>query len=185
MKWLLTRLQYVWRRHGISGLTPLLIRNIAYYARHLRNYAFGKGKVVDPFDQQYGVETSSLASLSSLDMLQHPDAVYAGPYAPSSVPQVRTLIEKLDIEIDRFIFIDFGSGKGECCSWPPSSRSGKLSAWSSRGNCMRLPFATSPDFQRISFIVVPLEAFWTMPQLLFCRPRIWYVISTIHLNRRS
>ena len=112
MKWLLTRLQYVWRRHGISGLTPLLIRNIAYYARHLGNYTFSKGKVVDPFDQQYGIDTSGLVSLNSLDMLQHPNAVYAGPYAPSSVPQVRTLIEKLDIEIDRFIFIDFGSGKG-------------------------------------------------------------------------
>jgi len=112
MKWLLTRLQYVWRRHGISGLPPLLIRTIAYYARHLRNYAFSKGKVVDPFDQQYGIDTSGLVSLNSLDMLQHPNAVYAGPYAPSSVPQVRTLIEKLDIEIERFIFIDFGSGKG-------------------------------------------------------------------------
>jgi len=112
MKWLLTRLQYVWQRHGISGLTPLLIRNIAYYARHLGNYTFSKGKVVDPFDQQYGIDTSGLVSLNSLDMLQHPNAVYAGPYAPSSVSQVRTLIEKLDIEIDRFIFIDFGSGKG-------------------------------------------------------------------------
>jgi hypothetical protein len=112
MKWLLTRLQYVWRRHGISGLTPLLIHNIADYTRHLRNYTVSKGKVVDPFDQQYGIDTSGLVSLNSLDMLQHPNAVYAGPYGPSSVPQVRALIEKLDIEIDRFIFIDYGSGKG-------------------------------------------------------------------------
>ena len=112
MRWLLTRLQYVWRRHGISGLVPLLIRNIAYYARHLRNYAFSKEKAVDPFDQQYGIDTSGVISLSSLDVIQHPNAVYAGPYAPSSAGQVRTLIEKLDIEIDRFIFIDYGSGKG-------------------------------------------------------------------------
>ncbi len=112
MRWLFTRLQYVWRRHGITGLVPLLIRNIAYYVRHLRNYAFSKEKAVDPFDQQYGIDTSGLASLSSLDMLQHPNAVYAGAYAPSSVSQVRTLVEKLDIKIDRFIFIDFGSGKG-------------------------------------------------------------------------
>src|SRR4051794_36187819 len=112
MNWLLIRAQYVWRRHGLSGLVPLLIRNIAYYARHFRNYAFGRGKVVDPFDQQYGIDTSGLVSLSSLDMLQHPNVVYAGPYGPSSVPQVKGLIEKLSIEINRFIFIDFGSGKG-------------------------------------------------------------------------
>src|SRR5689334_17659873 len=99
MKWLLIRAQYVWRRHGVSGLVPLLIRNIAYYARHFRNYTFGTGKVVDPFDRQYGIDTSGLVSLSSLDILQHPNAIYAGPYAPSSVSQVRTLIEKLDIEI--------------------------------------------------------------------------------------
>ena len=112
MKWLLTRLQYVYRRHGIIGLAPLLIRNIAYYGRRLRSYEFNKGKVVDPFDRQYGIDTSGLVSLSSLDVIQHPNAVYANPYQPSSVPQVRALIEKLGIEIDRFIFIDFGSGKG-------------------------------------------------------------------------
>src|ERR1044071_1905777 len=83
MNWLLTRAQYVWRRHGPSGLVPLLIRNIAYFARHFRHYAFGKGKVVDPFDRQYGVDTSGLASLNSLDMIRHPNAVYASPYAPS------------------------------------------------------------------------------------------------------
>jgi hypothetical protein len=67
---------------------------------------------VDPFDQKYGTETGGYRDIRSLDVITLPAARYAGRYEPSSAGLVCSELKKLQTDLARFTFIDFGSGKG-------------------------------------------------------------------------
>jgi len=89
----------------------LVAYNIAHHIRSLNR----RGQVtqqVDPFDQKYGAETGGYRDIRSLDVITLPAARYAGRYEPSSAELVRSELEKLQIDPERFTFVDFGSGKG-------------------------------------------------------------------------
>jgi len=108
---LLAQLRYAWDRHGLIGFVWLVAHNIAHHIRSLNR----RGHVtqqVDPFDQKYGAETGGYRDIRSLDVITLPAARYAGRYEPSSAGLVHSQIEKLQIDLERFTFIDFGSGKG-------------------------------------------------------------------------
>ncbi len=106
-----TRLGYAWRRHGLIGFTWLIGHNIKYDVR--RWYQSAKiSPQTDLFDEKYGTETRGLRDIGSLDVIALPTARYAERYEPSSAELVRSQLEKLEIDYQRFSFIDFGSGKG-------------------------------------------------------------------------
>jgi SAM-dependent methyltransferase len=107
----LAQLRYAWDRHGLIGFVWLVAYNIAHHIRSLNR----RGQVtqqVDPFDQKYGAETGGYRDIRSLDVITLPAARYAGRYEPSSAELVRSELEKLQIDPERFTFVDFGSGKG-------------------------------------------------------------------------
>ena len=107
----LAQLRYAWDRHGIIGFVWLVVYNIAHHIRSLNQ----RGQVtqqIDLFDQKYGTQTGGYRDIRSLDVVTLPAARYAGRYEPSSAELVRSELEKLQIDPERFTFIDFGSGKG-------------------------------------------------------------------------
>jgi hypothetical protein len=107
----LAQLRYAWDRHGLIGFVWLVGYNIAYHIRS-RNQRGHVTQQVDPFDQKYGTETGGYRDIRGLDVVTLPAARYAGRYEPSSAELVHSELEKLQIDLERFTFIDFGSGKG-------------------------------------------------------------------------
>lgn len=105
----IARIRYAYHRHGAIGFIPLVWHNIAHYwkrySRRIRTPA------TDPFDEEYGTDTRSIREISSLDVLDSPNAIYANRYEPTD-HHIRSSLEKLGVDLRRFTFIDFGSGKG-------------------------------------------------------------------------
>jgi hypothetical protein len=110
VRWL-AQLGYAWRRHGPIGLFWLIGYNIAYHvSRRGRNAAVEQQ--MDAFDSKYGTDTASYRDIRGLDVITLPAARFAGRYEPSSAELVRSELDRLQIDPERFTFIDFGSGKG-------------------------------------------------------------------------
>jgi len=105
---LLLRLHNAWRRHGFIGFVRLSAYNLVYYAaaRFRR-----RGPTRDLFDERYGTETAGIHEVGSLD-ISSKNARVAVRYQPSAEKSVRALIDRLDVDLSDFTFIDFGSGKG-------------------------------------------------------------------------
>ena len=66
----------------------------------------------DPFDEKYGIDTSGIREIHTLDVLALPAARYAVRYGPSSAESIGARLDTLKIDYSRFAFIDYGSGKG-------------------------------------------------------------------------
>jgi SAM-dependent methyltransferase len=66
---------------------------------------------VHPFDEQFGVETSSLISAEDLASGKTEDLYNAGYFgvAPSVFRQI---LMRLDLDFNKYTFVDLGSGKG-------------------------------------------------------------------------
>jgi len=110
VRWL-TQVRYAWRRHGPIGLLWLIGYNIAYHVRRGGRRA-ALTQQIDAFDSKYATDTAGYRDIRSLDVIALPAARYAGRYEPSSAELVRSALERLQIDPERFSFIDFGSGKG-------------------------------------------------------------------------
>lgn len=110
VRWL-AQVRYGWRRHGPIGCIWLIGHNIAYHVGRRGRQASGS-RQVDVFDSKYGTETGGYREIRGLDVITLPAARYARRYEPSSAELVHSELEKLQIDLDRFTFIDFGSGKG-------------------------------------------------------------------------
>src|SRR6185436_12939628 len=80
-----------------------------------------KPLVKDPFDQQFGTETSIHIPLSELD-IQSPNYAFGVEYSPVMPSRLQAAIECLQIDHARFTFVDLGSGKGRglllAAAWP-------------------------------------------------------------------
>jgi hypothetical protein len=63
------------------------------------------------FDSKYGVNTSGIIRLSSLD-IEDKNWIYGIYYEPINHVQFNELLAELDISYEQYVFIDFGSGKG-------------------------------------------------------------------------
>jgi SAM-dependent methyltransferase len=110
VKWL-SQVGYAWRRHGPIGLFWLIGYNIVYHvSRRGRHTAVAQQ--MDAFDSKYGTDTATYRDIRGLDVITLPAARFAGRYEPSSAELVRSALERLHIDPERFTFIDFGSGKG-------------------------------------------------------------------------
>jgi 16S rRNA G966 N2-methylase RsmD len=109
-RWL-ARLKYALRRHGPIGLIWLAAYNIIYHALP-RDRGPKRLPHPDAFDEKYCTDTGSIREIGSLDVVNTPAARYAVRYDPSSAEWVGAQLDKLQIEYERFGFIDFGSGKG-------------------------------------------------------------------------
>jgi SAM-dependent methyltransferase len=109
-RWL-TQVGYAWRRHGPIGFFWLIGYNIAYHVSR-RGRQAAVAQQMDPFDSKYGTDTASYRDIRELDVIALPAALYAGRYEPSNAELVRSALDRLEIDPERFTFIDFGSGKG-------------------------------------------------------------------------
>jgi hypothetical protein len=95
-------------RHGLGGLTPLLVHNLKHY---WRNRGSRPQSIRHQFDEQFQVETERISEIGVLD-IESPNAKYAKRYEPSAPKLVRRVLSSLKICYGDFTFIDFGAGKG-------------------------------------------------------------------------
>lgn len=109
-RWL-ARLRYALRRHGPVGFIWLAGYNLVYYTLR-RDRNSNEAAQADVFDRDHGTDTSGVREIGTLDVVNASAARYAVRYDPSSPELVRAELAKLEIDCGRFIFIDFGSGKG-------------------------------------------------------------------------
>jgi hypothetical protein len=109
-KWL-SRLRYALRRHGPVGFIRLLGYNIVYYFLRRRRHP-DQVREDDSFDRRYGTDTGGIREVGTLDVVSSTIARCATRYEPTSPDLVRAQLAALKIDYTRFIFIDFGSGKG-------------------------------------------------------------------------
>jgi SAM-dependent methyltransferase len=110
----LRRLRYRLRkslaqRGAFGTATALLKRGVRPAAKSVdspKKYA-----AVHPFDEQFGVETSGLLFAEDLLTGNRRDLYNAGYFgvAPSAFRQI---LERLQLDFERYTFIDLGSGKG-------------------------------------------------------------------------
>jgi hypothetical protein len=108
---LTARLRYAWRRHGPIGIMWLIAYNIRYHII-FRNHITKAPHSIDSFDQMYGTETREIREIGSLDVTTAAAARYATRYQPSSKQLIKGALAELKLDYSRYIFIDFGSGKG-------------------------------------------------------------------------
>ena len=108
----LARLRYVMRRHGAVGFMSLAAYNVVYYINS-RRHAERLPAAPDSFDESFGTDTAGIREIGSLgDVNTSGVALCAERYEPSSAQLVWAEIEKLKIDYNRYVFVDFGSGKG-------------------------------------------------------------------------
>lgn len=106
-----TRIQRAWQRHGPLGFARLAVHNVRYFATH----GWRAGAAVDPadreFDARFGTDTSDMREVGSLDVPSG-NARHAVRYQPTDAGLFGRIMQALDVELDGYEFIDFGSGKG-------------------------------------------------------------------------
>jgi hypothetical protein len=90
------------RTNGALRTFSLIGKNVAYY---------GRGYLDRSFDRRYGTRTSGLVLLESLaiDSVNAPFGVY---YEATPVGVFHRIFDRLDIDLTRFCYIDYGSGMG-------------------------------------------------------------------------
>ena len=112
-----------WRRHGVTGLPRLVARNAAHVIREVtsgRAFRRSDGET-SAFDTEFGSETARIREVGSLD-IDSVNVRHAVRYQPSPHDLAAELIGGLEIDHQRFAFIDFGAGKGRvlmiAAGWP-------------------------------------------------------------------
>ncbi len=105
---ILKRIKSAWLRHGAAGFPKLIYKNIKYYATYMpyRNHTFES-----EFDDAHQTDTEAIREIGSMD-IQSENARHAVRYQPSPIGLTTQLLNTLDIEHDKYTFIDFGAGKG-------------------------------------------------------------------------
>jgi len=103
------------RRHGIIGMVVLATEYIETLASRLRPSVRAEirereQRALD-YDERFGVDTSGTIHQTKLN-INNPNQLHAVSYGASDPKYFRDAIGSLSIDYRRFIFIDFGSGKG-------------------------------------------------------------------------
>jgi len=90
-------------------------------AKYLANYprtvvrqyvtARRRNAVQSKFDREFNVDTAGLISLAHLDV-DSPNWIHGQNYGPTSPATFEAVMNALSIDVSKFTFIDFGSGKG-------------------------------------------------------------------------
>jgi len=103
------------QRHGIIGMFGVGAERIARFAVRLRPSVRAEIREREhraaEFDQRFGVDTAGCIHPTELN-INSPNQRYAVSYGGSDPLCFRNAIGSLLIDHRRFVFIDFGSGKG-------------------------------------------------------------------------
>ncbi len=89
-------------KRGIAGTIRLLPGLVA---------AGMRGDPDVRFDQRYGVDTAGILKPASLQ--SDPKFRHSNWYAPSSTGGFRRMLRDIEVDHEKFVFIDFGCGKGK------------------------------------------------------------------------
>lgn len=100
----------------LAGRTPgefvgLAWRNAVHGARLLSPAGYAERRRRDAFDRRWGTDTTALANLSAL-RVDRERARHGVRYQPSSGEALDWAVDAAGIEPGRFVFVDYGSGKG-------------------------------------------------------------------------
>ena len=112
---LLHKLRRALQRHGIIDTLGLAVEHILRRISRLRpsvraDIREGEQRAA-AFDEQFGVDTAGRIHQTELN-INNPNWLHAVPYGGSDPKSFREAIAALPIDYRRFVFIDFGSGKG-------------------------------------------------------------------------
>jgi SAM-dependent methyltransferase len=103
------------KRHGIIGLVGVVAERISRLAIMLRPSVRAEIREREQraaeFDQRFGVDTAGRIHPTDMN-INSPNQVHAVSYGGSDPRCFRNAIGGLLVDYRRFIFIDFGSGKG-------------------------------------------------------------------------
>jgi SAM-dependent methyltransferase len=104
------RLRKSLAQHGAIGTAAKLLKKVLRPSSGTCDLP-KKYLAVHPFDQQFGVETSGLIFAEDLLTGKQRDLYNAGYFgvAPSAFRQI---LDRLQLEFEKYTFIDLGSGKG-------------------------------------------------------------------------
>lgn len=103
------------QRHGIIGLLVVVAERVVGLTKRLRPSVRAeiKGRMqrASAFDQRFGVDTVGCIHPTELN-INNPNQLHAVSYGGSDPKFFRDAMEALPIDYRRFVFVDFGSGKG-------------------------------------------------------------------------
>ncbi len=112
---LVRRFRRAVQRHGIIGMIGVAAGWIASLANRLRPSVRSAIREDEQraaaFDHQFGVDTAGFIHPTALS-IDSPNQLHAVSYCGSDPKGFRNAIGALAIDYHRFVFIDFGSGKG-------------------------------------------------------------------------
>jgi SAM-dependent methyltransferase len=102
-------------RHGTIGMLGVVTKHIIQIASSLRpsvrRLARERADRCSQFDLQFGVDTAGVIHHTDLKV-DSQNRMHAACYVCSDPQYVRDVLGSLSIDYRRFVFIDFGSGKG-------------------------------------------------------------------------
>ena len=103
------------QRHGVIGMLAVAAEHIAWLTSRLRPSVRAqiqeREQRAAAFDERFGVDTAGCIHQTELN-INNPNQLHAVFYRGSDPKFFRDAIEALPIDYRRFVFIDFGSGKG-------------------------------------------------------------------------
>lgn len=103
------------KRHGLAGLLKVaahkIVRQIALLRPQARSELKDRTQRALDFDMRLGVDTAGLIHPTEL-AIDSPNQLHAVSYRGSDPEYFRKAVEALSISHERFVFVDFGSGKG-------------------------------------------------------------------------
>lgn len=103
------------RRHGVIGLLGVVAGQLRSIFHKLRPSVRAEIRACErraaEFDARFGVDTGGFIHPTEL-ALNHPNQIHAVSYRGSDPKYFSDAIAGLPIDYSRFVFIDFGSGKG-------------------------------------------------------------------------
>lgn len=105
------RIARAFKNRSPRDLPIFLFYNFKYYMKTLSVSEIKSRKKEEEFDKNFGVETSKIREIGSLDVPIE-FARLSVRYEPTSVEFFTKMIEALDIKFNRYVFVDYGSGKG-------------------------------------------------------------------------
>lgn len=101
------------RRHNLISLLRLIPVNVIHYARYYSPGVVRARRLAYDFDCELGVDTAKSIPVGALGGDQWFEG-HASPYAPVGAALLRSTLAALPIaDFARFLFIDYGSGKGK------------------------------------------------------------------------
>ena len=103
------------QRHGFIGMLAVSAENITRLATMLRPSVRAENREREQraaaYDERFGIDTAGTIHQTKLN-INNPNQLHAVSYGGSDPKPFRDAIGTLSIDYRRFVFIDFGSGKG-------------------------------------------------------------------------